>query len=99
MHELRDSRTLRVDLLCFFRFHLGLECSRRSALFDARYRPAPLRPRSGRRTVIPQRASAADSLRRMIDMRTHAVPAVEYRTTLQLLSCGAHETVLLWIIE
>ncbi len=99
MHELCDSRTLRVDLLRFCRFHLGLECSRRSGLFDARYRPAPLEFRSGRRAVIAQRAGAADSLRRAIDMRAHAVPTVEYRAVLQLLSCGAHETILLGIVR
>ena len=42
MHEFCNSRTLRVNLLRFFRFHLGLECSRRSGLFDARYRIIPV---------------------------------------------------------
>src|SRR5271165_6063222 len=98
MHELRDSRTLRVDLLCFFRFHLGFECRRRSGFFDARYRAAPLGLRSGRSTVIPQRASAANSFRRAIDMRSHAVSAVEHGAGPQLLSGGAHETVSFRIV-
>jgi hypothetical protein len=37
MYELCDSRTLRIDLLRFFRFHLGLKRARCAGLFEARY--------------------------------------------------------------
>src|SRR5258708_35588501 len=78
MRELRDLRTLRVDLSCLFRRHLGLERRRSRGLFTARDGPPPHESRPVWSTLAAPRAFATCRLWRPVHVRMYAVLAVQH---------------------
>src|SRR5260370_2480187 len=93
MRELRDLRTLRVDLSCLFRRHLGLERRRSRGLFAARDGPPPHGARVLWSTLAAPRAFATFRLWRAVHVRMYAVLAIQHCVMSYDLSCGTGNAV------
>ena len=96
--KLREARALSVNLLGFFRGHLGLEGQGGRGFLAARNRPHPGRACFRRGALTAQRAGPASRLRRAIDVDANSRLVVLRRLVSQGFSRRASEAIRLGII-